>query len=353
MNCMDRREFLGCLLGAAGAVGLPLYAFGKNVGDDDRREKRIGYLYDPFYLKHSTGRFHPESPRRLLVIDGRLEQSPLGQKVRRLAARDAGKEDLCLVHTPSYVELVEREIRSGRARLSTGDTVVCKDSFDVAVRAVGGVLAAADEVMSGRVRFAFCAVRPPGHHAGPAKGMGFCIFNNVAVCARYLQKKHGIGKVLIVDWDVHHGNGTQDAFYSDPTVLFFSTHQHPWYPGTGMADETGRGKGKGFTINCPMPAGTGDKEIIAAFEDKLVPAAMRFKPEFVLVSAGFDSRHDDPLGRFRVTDEGFMRLTEIVADIALQHAEGRMVSVLEGGYNLRGMPMAVVAHMKAAARKLG
>jgi acetoin utilization deacetylase AcuC-like enzyme len=199
--------------------------------------------------------------------------------------------------------------------------------------------------MSGKAKNAFCAIRPPGHHASRDRGMGYCLFNNVAIAARYLQKKHKIEKVLIIDWDVHHGNGTQDIFFEDGSVFFFSTHQWPWYPWTGSAEETGSGKGEGTTLNVPLPAGSGDKDLIAAFENKLRPAARAFKPDAILISAGFDSRTGDPLGRFRVTDAGYQRLTQILLEIAQENAEGRLISSLEGGYSLEGLSKAVPAHI--------
>jgi len=245
------------------------------------------------------------------------------------------------------VQTVRDEIQAGRRNLSTGDTTLCKDTLTAALLAAGGVMAAVDAVVAGEVKNAFCVVRPPGHHAGPGKGMGFCVFNNLAIATRYAQKRHKLAKVLIADWDVHHGNGTQDVFYEDPSVLFFSTHQSPWYPGTGRADETGAGKGKGTTMNCPFPAGSGRKQILGAFADKLVPAAEKFKPEIVMISAGFDSRAGDPLGRFTLTDDDFADLTKLCLGIARRHAAGRVVSVLEGGYDLKGLAAASAAHVKA------
>ena len=200
--------------------------------------------------------------------------------------------------------------------------------------------------MDGKVRNAFCAVRPPGHHALKDRAMGFCLFNNVAIAASYIQKKHKLGKVLIVDWDVHHGNGTQAAFYDDPSVFYFSAHQSPFYPGTGSAEERGAGKGVGFTLNVPLPAGCGDAEYKKAFLEKLKPAAAAFQPDFVLVSAGFDAAKDDLLGRMKVTPEGYAELTRIVKGIAEQHCQGRLVSVLEGGYNLEGLAASVEAHVR-------
>jgi acetoin utilization deacetylase AcuC-like enzyme len=200
--------------------------------------------------------------------------------------------------------------------------------------------------MTGKIRNAFCAVRPPGHHARPAQGMGFCLFNNIAIGARHAQKKHGAEKVLIVDWDVHHGNGTQDIFYDDGSVLFCSTHQAPWYPFTGWAEETGDGKGKQCTMNFPLPGGSGMKEIGGAFLDHLLPAAAKFKPDLVMISAGFDSRAGDPLGRFQLTDEDFAALTRHLMAFAAANCGGRLVSVLEGGYNLGGLASSVKTHVE-------
>jgi acetoin utilization deacetylase AcuC-like enzyme len=234
----------------------------------------------------------------------------------------------------------------GRRQLSTGDTVISDGSLEAALLATGGVLSAVDGVMAGSVANAFCAVRPPGHHATPAAGMGFCFFNSVAVAARYAQRRHGVGRVLIVDWDVHHGNGTQDAFYDDGSVLFFSSHQHPWYPGTGRRNEAGRGEGLGMTVNAPLRAGSGFAEILGEMETRLEPVLAEVRPELVLLSAGFDSRMDDPLGRFTVTDEEFAALTRRVMDYARTYAGGRLVSVMEGGYNLATLGGVVAAHVK-------
>jgi acetoin utilization deacetylase AcuC-like enzyme len=198
--------------------------------------------------------------------------------------------------------------------------------------------------MEGKANNAFCIVRPPGHHASGSRGMGFCLFNNIAVAARYAQRKHGVERVAIADWDVHHGNGTQDIFYTDGSVFFFSTHQSPWYPGTGDAREIGEGPGKGCTLNCPFPAGAGKDEILGAFRDKFAPKMDEFRPDLVLISAGFDSRRGDPLGRFVLTDTDFSELTTLMGAIADKHAKGRLISVLEGGYNLDGLAKAVSAH---------
>ena len=230
--------------------------------------------------------------------------------------------------------------------MDSPDTPISEDSYDAALAAAGGVLAAVDAVMEGRIRNAFCAVRPPGHHSLPNQAMGFCLFNNVAIAARYLQKKHGVAKVLIVDWDVHHGNGTQEVFYDDPTVLYFSVHRYPFYPMTGSKAERGAGDGLGFIINVPLPAGTGDAEYRKAFREILMPKAMDFDPDFVLVSAGFDAHEDDPLGGMEVSSEGFAEMSRLVKQIADRCCEGRLVSVLEGGYDLEGLADSVEAHLR-------
>ncbi len=304
------------------------------------------YLSDPLYLRHDTGAGHPERPARLLAVEDRLSEEPWFASLLRLSPREADVETLSLVHDPGYVALVRREVEAGRRQLSTGDTVISPESYAVALGMVGGVLEAVDTVMSGRARSAFCAVRPPGHHASGGRGMGFCLFNGVAVAARYAQRVHGVERVLIADWDVHHGNGTQDIFYADGSVFYMSTHQFPFYPGTGRGTETGAGLGAGATMNRPFPAGAGDREIVGAFRNDLLPAARAFRPELVLISAGFDSRVDDLLGGFRVTDDGFRSLTRVMLEIAEIAGEGRVVSVLEGGYNLAGLASAVHTHVE-------
>ena len=307
--------------------------------------KKTGFVGSLEYKKHQTGLGHPESTRRIDAVLNAIEAAKLD--LQKIEPRMATKEELQLCHTPDYIAIAERDVASGTRQLSTGDTTISKDSYQTALLASGGILAAVDAVVGGTVRNAFCAVRPPGHHACPAKGMGFCLFNNIAIGARYAQKKHGIGKALIADWDVHHGNGTQDIFYNDGSVFFFDTHQHPLYPGTGMADETGSGKGLGCVMNNPFPAGSGRGQVYGAFEARLLKAAEKFKPELVFISAGFDSRIDDPLGSFTLTDDDFMDLTRLGKKIASDHAEGRVVSVLEGGYNLDGLGKAAAAHVRA------
>ena len=297
--------------------------------------------------KHDAGPGHPEQPARYEAVLAALEKAGLRAKMREVPARVVKRDDLLLVHTAEYLDLAEREIRAGAEQLSTGDTGVGAHSWDAAMAAAGCALAATEAVVKGDAKTAFCLVRPPGHHAGAARGMGFCILNNVALAARHAQKRLGVARVAIVDWDVHHGNGTQDIFYADGSVFFFSTHQSPWYPGTGRADETGEGAGKGTTLNCPLPAHSGRAEIFGCFERKLVPAMEKFRPELVLISAGFDSRAGDPLGQFLLTDADFADLTHIVRGIADKSAQGRVVSLVEGGYSLTGLASAATAHVAA------
>lgn len=310
-------------------------------------------VFHDVYFKHDTGSFHSESPERLNAILNGLRENRLLSVLQETHPRAAALEWIRLAHSDAYIDIVRRDTESGEEYLSTqsGNTAICKDSYEVALWAVGGLLSACDEVVSGRAKNAFCAIRPPGHHASQSRGMGYCLFNNVAIAARYLQKKHKMEKVLIVDWDVHHGNGTQDIFFKDGSVFFFSTHQWPWYPWTGSAEEIGIDEGKGTTLNVPLPAGSGDKDLIDAFENKLRPAADEFKPDVVLISAGFDSRTGDPLGRFRVTDTGYRRLTHVLLQIAHDHAEGRLISALEGGYSLEGLSKAVPAHIAILMRR--
>lgn len=309
-----------------------------------------GLLLDDVFRGHVTGPGHLECPARYVAVMETLQKTGLVDETHPLTQQPATPDDILLCHTHDYLVAAERDVASGAHELSTGDTTICPKSFDVALRAAGGVMNAVDEVMSGKLKNAFCAVRPPGHHARPAQGMGFCLFNNVAIGARHAQRRHGAAKVLIADWDVHHGNGTQDIFYEDGSVLFFSTHQSPWYPYTGPAEETGAGHGRGCTLNAPFPAGAGIKEIGGAFCEKLMPVATKFKPDLVMISAGFDSRQGDPLGQFNLTDADFAMLTRLLMNIADETCEGRLVSVLEGGYHLAGLASAVSAHVRTLAR---
>jgi len=336
---MQRREVLSGALGATALLFMPHRSFSAEG------KKKTCFLYDSLYLKHVTRQGHPERPERLTAIENSLKERDWFEKLRRIESRAADPEIVSLVHDRNYIEKAKKECEGGRTSLSTGDTDICRDSYDVALHAVGGVLKALDHILSGQAKNAFCAVRPPGHHATPGRGMGFCVFNNAAIAARYAQKKRGVGRVLIADWDVHHGNGTQETFYTDGSVFFMSTHQSPWYPNTGKIAETGEGRGKGCIMNRPFPAGAGRDEIIGAFKNDLLPAARDFRPDLIIVSAGFDSREGDPKGRFRLNDDDFRELTKIMIDIAGISSGGRLLSVLEGGYSLEGLPLAVSAHV--------
>jgi acetoin utilization deacetylase AcuC-like enzyme len=309
----------------------------------------VGFIYHPEYLKHDTGSGHPERPDRLRALVKHLLGTELWKKLHHLQPTAPAVEWLTAVHPESYVKSIEQQCRSGVRILDFGDTRVCRDSYDVALLAVGGVLLGVDRVISGELSSAFCAVRPPGHHAETQTAMGFCLFNNVAVGARYAQKKHGLERVAILDWDVHHGNGTQEIFYDDPTVLYISLHQYPYYPGSGAASETGSGAGVGYTVNCPMPAGSGWKEYEAAFRSTILPALHRFQPQLLMISAGFDAHRDDPLAHIQLTDDSFAEMTKMMMEIASAYCNGKIVSVLEGGYHLEALARSVERHLQELA----
>jgi acetoin utilization deacetylase AcuC-like enzyme len=308
-----------------------------------------GLVTDPGFLAHDTGPSHPESPQRLEAITRRLDASDVRDRLVRLPAPLVDRTWLETVHTARHVDrLAEASPEHGRVYLDA-DTPMSPGSYRAALQAVGGTLAAVDAVMEGRVANAFCAIRPPGHHAEPTRAMGFCLFNNVAVAARYIQQRHGLARVLILDWDVHHGNGTQAAFYHDPTVLYVSLHQYPWYPGTGSADERGAGPGEGYTLNVPMAAGRGDEEYLKAFDAQIGPTVRAFAPEFILISAGFDAHRDDPLAMMNVTEAGYRAMTDAVNAWASASAAHRIVSCLEGGYNLTALADSVDTHVRTLA----
>src|SRR6267378_6337215 len=305
-----------------------------------------GLIYEPRYLDHDMGAGHPESPNRLRAILQQLEQSGTAARLTRVEPREAEDEWITQIHTPSYLAMLKTHAPTkGRVSLDP-DTSMSPGSLTAAYLAAGGALAAVDAIMSRQVHHVFCAVRPPGHHAESGHAMGFCLFNNVAIAARYFQKRYGLERIAIVDWDVHHGNGTQHAFYADPTVLFFSTHQYPWYPGTGGADERGEGKGEGYTLNVPLSAGMGDKEYLDVFNRILRLALKAYRPDAIIISAGFDAHRDDPLAGMNLTAEGYKALTRVVKEIAAEHAQGRVLSCLEGGYNLAALAASVEGHLR-------
>ena len=302
---------------------------------------KAGLVYDPIYLEHDTGD-HVENSRRLVDAMSYLKETGIKKKLTCLPPRPASLEELEMIHASEYVSYVKSKAEKGGGWLDP-DTVMSLKSYEAALYAAGGVLVAVEAVMKGEVDNAFALVRPPGHHAIQDRAMGFCIFNNVAIAAKFALSKFSLNRVLIADFDVHHGNGTQDAFYADPKVLYFSTHQYPFYPGTGWLDETGTGEGEGTTVNFPMAAGWGDEEYLRAFNEVLVPVARRFQPQLILVSAGFDAHWADQLAMMRVTIKGFAQMAIILKELAAELCQGRLVFTLEGGYNLRVVASSIKA----------
>ncbi len=303
---------------------------------------KTGYLFNEEYLKHYSGSGHPESPARLKAVHNKIIENNIIndlESVSPLGDQKIVKESILRIHSPSHYNSIIDSGAPGRIPES----------------AVAGVLGAVSDVMEGKIKNAFCAVRPPGHHAhnngadcdGSGQGEGFCFFNNIAIAARYAQDNYACGQILILDWDYHHGNGTEWAFYSDPSVFFFSTHSLFDYPATGFDYRTGTGAGENFNLNVPLHPGAGDGEILSAWKNKLLPAIekLNFSPDLVLISAGFDSRKDDPLGDFNITDSGFSKLTKIAMEIAGKNSSGKIVSILEGGYNPEGLAEAVFSHI--------
>jgi acetoin utilization deacetylase AcuC-like enzyme len=310
--------------------------------------KRTAVVVDKEYLKHLPGAAHPERPERVQVLLD-LATGLDRKKFSQLAPRSASRADVERVHGADHVRVVEATSSVNRYALD-GDTITCRDSFGVALLAVGGLLNVLDSIAAQESANGFALVRPPGHHALRNRAMGFCLFNTMAIGAEYLKRNHAAKRVMIVDWDVHHGNGTQDAFYNDPSVLFLSTHQYPYYPGTGAVDETGAGAGEGYTINVPLPAGCADREYLQVFQDVVVGAAEKYKPEWILVSAGFDPHQRDPLGGMEVTEQGFGVMARMLIDLARRFADGRIAFLLEGGYDLaalRNSTAAVLAALQA------
>jgi acetoin utilization deacetylase AcuC-like enzyme len=301
---------------------------------------------DPLFLKHDTGR-HVETADRLRSVTARLEKADLIKKCTAGTYKPLTEETVGTLHAAKQVQQVKQVAAHGGGRLDP-DTVVSPDSFNVALAAAGACVAGVDAVLKGTDRTALCLVRPPGHHATPTRSMGFCLFNNIALAARHARSAHEVTRTLIVDFDVHHGNGTQDIFYESPEVMFFSIHRYGmgFYPGTGNSDETGAGKGLGHTLNAPIKFGTSRKEYREQFTRALEKAADKIKPELVLVSAGFDAHARDPIGSLGLEVEDFVTLTKQVLEVAKTHAKGRLVSCLEGGYHLDALAESVQAHLE-------
>ncbi|MFH2004730.1 MAG: histone deacetylase [Bacteroidota bacterium] len=308
---------------------------------------KTGFVYHEQFLEHDTGYGHPEKPDRLRAIVDHLQETGLWQKLHHLIIDAAPIEVINKVHSQRHVQYVKEKCEKGFTILDQGDTTVCEKSYDIALLAAGGVISAVDAVMSGVLKNVFCAVRPPGHHAESNSPMGFCLFNNAAIAARYAQDKYNIRRVAIIDWDVHHGNGTQEIFYNDPSVFYISIHQYPFYPGSGSKSEKGEGKGEGFTLNFPMKAGSGEIEYLEVFCKEIIPVLDGYLPQLIIISAGFDAHKEDPLANMNLTDDTYRILTEMMAETAEKYAKGRIISVLEGGYNLQALSRSLQKHIEA------
>ncbi len=302
---------------------------------------KVGFVYDPIYLKHDTGQ-HVENASRLEAIISHLEQTQLKQQLTHIQPRAATVEELSLVHHKQYISHIQDAAQRGGGWLDT-DTVISPNSYQAAIYAAGGVISATEAVMDGEIGCAFALVRPPGHHATSQRAMGFCLFNNVAIATKYALVKYKLERILIIDFDVHHGNGTQATFYDNPQVLYISTHLYPFYPGTGGIDETGAGKAKGTTVNIPLPAGCGDAEYLQVFDQIITPAAKRFNPQLILVSAGYDPHWADELALMQVSVVGFAQMVKIIKRLADELCSGRLVFTLEGGYNLTALAASIKA----------
>ena len=304
-------------------------------------------IYHPDFELHNTGNSHPEKRNRSKIIYDYIKKSAISHE---LAWFEPGPIDLRWVkknHSIDYINYVKNTCLLGDNTIDHGDTRVCPKTFEIACLAASAAIKGVDTVMNDNCQNAFCCCRPPGHHALHSSAMGFCFFNNIAIAARYAQEKYALNKILIIDWDVHHGNGTQASFYNDPSVFFFSAHQYPFYPGSGSSEEKGVGHGMGYTLNVPMPAGASIKHYRRAFNLSLTPTAYKFRPDLILISAGFDAHRDDPLATISLKNEDFGELTYLVKDIAEHFCHGRIVSVLEGGYNLSALPRSVYQHINA------
>jgi acetoin utilization deacetylase AcuC-like enzyme len=311
---------------------------------------KVGFVYDRFFLQHLTGELHQERPERLTIIREGLEQAGLLDRLESVTFRQASAAQLALVHDPAYVDLLRMMCDEGFTFVGSRETCICPRSYDVAALAAGGVIAACEAVIKDQVTRVFCAVRPPGHHAEVDQAMGFCLLNNVAIGAEYLVRRHGLHRIAIVDLDVHHGNGTQHFFASRDDVLYVSLHERPGslgFPGTGEVTETGVGKGEGYTVNVPLTRGSRLQEYASAMESRVLPALDAFRPEFLLLSTGFDALMWDNAANISLREEDFGPITEYLVRSAVDHCGGRVVSVLEGGYDLPRLGPAAAAHVRA------
>ena len=309
---------------------------------------KTAIVHHPVYEQHDTGDNHPESPARYVAVMNALrDDAELWSQILELEAPPAPRGDVQAAHTPQHFKRVERAVSEGRGFLDA-DTIVSMRSLDAALRAAGGACRAVDAIMSGEARNAFLPARPPGHHATSENAMGFCLFNTVAVAARYAQSRYPaeIERVAVIDWDVHHGNGTQGIFYDDPKVFFFSAHQYPWYPGTGSRGENGQGRGRGYTLNVPLKAATPARVHRRTFDAALEEIGDKFTPDLIMISAGFDAHAADPLGQLLLEDEDFVEMTRTVKQWAANVCAGRIVSCLEGGYNLATLGATAHAHVR-------
>ena len=305
---------------------------------------KTGYISDPFYLKHKNEP-HPENPGRLNAIQKNIESSKYYNNLTLIQPRKATVEDIAKVHSTGYIRSVEDSCRNGVRNLDA-DTVISADSYQAALLSAGAGLEALDKILEGTVGNAFCAVRPPGHHAEQNKAMGFCLFNNVGVIARYAQDVKNIQKIFIFDWDVHHGNGTQHSFYKDSSIYYSSIHQYPFYPGTGGVDETGTGDGLGSNLNLPMRAYSCDADYINAIEHKLIPVIQKFNPDLIIISAGFDAHENDPLAQINLSTDCYGKMTQKLMEIANDVCNGRILSMLEGGYDYSALADSVQLHVE-------